>query len=284
MKKVCFVIGPIGEKDSDVRKHADRVMNEIINPVVNKFGYEVIRADKYSIPGQITSQIVELIANADLLIADLSFHNPNVFYELALRHITRKPFVHLIKEGEKIPFDIKDIRAIEFNLDNEESIKQAKGELRKQIKNIEEGESGVIQYLSTLMSDLEIIFHALKYFVNSGLSEDNSGKNFRRKSYKDKIITNLDFSESRGDVLVLKNVNANRVDASNANLSIFHIKNSIVNLVDISECEVKRLVLEDSKINIMDASDSSINIFIMRRTEIAYPDFSGANISKEVEE
>ena len=284
MKKVCFVIGPIGEKDSDVRKHADRVMNEIINPVVNKFGYEVIRADKYSIPGQITSQIVELIANADLLIADLSFHNPNVFYELALRHITRKPFVHLIKEGEKIPFDIKDIRAIEFNLDNEESIKQAKGELRKQIKNIEEGESGVIQYLSTLMSDLEIIFHALKYFVNSGLSEDNSGRKFERKSYKDKIITNLDFSESRGDALVLKNVNANRVDASNANLSIFHIKNSIVNLVDISECEVKRLVLEDSKINIMDASDSSINIFIMRRTEIAYPDFSGANISKEVEE
>ena len=284
MKKVCFVIGPIGEKDSDVRKHADRVMNEIINPVVNKFGYEVIRADKYSIPGQITSQIVELIANADLLIADLSFHNPNVFYELALRHITRKPFVHLIKEGEKIPFDIKDIRAIEFNLDNEESIKQAKGELRKQIKNIEEGESGVIQYLSTLMSDLEIIFHALKYFVNSGLSEDNSGKNFRRKSYKDKIITNLDFSESRGDELILENVNANRIDASNANLSTFHIKNSIVNLVDISECKVKRLVLEDSKINIMDASDSSINIFIMRRTEIAYPDFSGANISKEVEE
>jgi len=79
MKKVCFVIGPIGEKDSDVRKHADRVMNEIINPVVNKFGYEVIRADKYSIPGQITSQIVELIANADLLIADLSFHNPQCF-------------------------------------------------------------------------------------------------------------------------------------------------------------------------------------------------------------
>ena len=284
MKKVCFVIGPIGEKDSDVRKHADRVMNEIINPVVNKFGYEVIRADKYSIPGQITSQIVELIANADLLIADLSFHNPNVFYELALRHITRKPFVHLIREGEKIPFDIKDIRAIKFNLDNEESIKQAKRELREQIKNIKEGESGVILYLSTLLGDLEIIFHALKYFVNSGLSEDNSGRKFERKSYKDKIITNLDFSVSRGDELVLENVNANRIDASNANLSTFHIKNSIVNLVDISECEVKRLVLEDSKINIMDASDSSINIFIRRRTEIAYPDFSGANISEEVEE
>ena len=265
------MIGPIGEKDSDVRKHADRVMNEIINPVVNKFGYEVIRADKYSISGQITSQIVELITNADLLIADLSFHNPNVFYELALRHITRKPFVHLIREGEKIPFDIKDIRAIKFNLDNEESIKQAKRELREQIKNIEEGESGVIQYLSTLLGNLEIIFHALKYFINSGLSEDNSGRKFGRKSYKDKIITNLDFSESRGDELVLENVNANRIDASNANLSTFHIKNSIINLVDISECKVKRLVLEDSKINIMDASDSSINIFIRRRTEWGAP-------------
>ena len=65
---------------------------------------------------------------------------------------------------------------------------------------------------------------------------------------------------------------------------IYYLCHDIVNLVDISECEVKRLVLEDSKINIMDASDSSINIFIRRRTEIAYPDFSGANISEEVEE
>lgn len=285
MKKVCFVISPIGEEGSKERNHADRVMNEIINHIVgNEFGYEAIRADKYPVPGQITPQIVELIANADLLIADLSFHNPNVFYELALRHITRKPFIHLIREGEKIPFDIKDIRAIEFNLEKEESIRRAKSELKEQIESVEQGKQGTIQYISTFLGDLGIIFHALKYFVSSGTSEDRYRRKFGRKAYKNKIITNLDFSESEGDELELENVNANRVDASNAKLGTLGIKNSIVNLLDISACEVKRLILEDSKINIMDASDSNVNTFIRRRTEIAWLDDSGANISEEVEE
>lgn len=284
MRKVCFVVSPIGEEGSKERNHADRVMNEIINPIVGK-GYKVIRADKDPTPGQITSQIVKLIVNADLLIADLSFHNPNVFYELALRHITRKPCIHLIREGEKIPFDIKDIRVIKFSLNDEKSISQAKSELREQIKKIEEGEWGVIQHLSVLLGDLEIIFHALKYFVDRGLSEDNSGRKFGRKAYKDKVITNLDFSESRGDELKLENVNANRVDVSNAELGTFSIKNSIINLLDISKCKkIKRLILEDSKINILDASNSNIAVFIRKRTEIAYPDFSGANILEESED
>ena len=132
MNKVCFVISPIGEEGSKERKHADRVMNEIIKPIVgDKFGYEVIRADKYPIPGQITPQIVELLTNADLVIADLSYRNPNVFYELALRHVTRKPFIHLIVKGEEIPFDIRDIRAIIFNLRSKRSIKQAKKRVKK---------------------------------------------------------------------------------------------------------------------------------------------------------
>jgi len=285
MKKICFVISPIGEEGSEERRHADRVMDEIIKPSVgNEYGYDVIRAEKYQVIGQITSQIVDLIVKADLVITDLSFHNPNVFYELALRHITRKPLIHLIRKGEEIPFDIKDIRAIKFNLENEKSIKQAKSELREQIKNAEEGKLGNIQYISILLGDLGIIFHALKYFASKGLSEDNSRRKFRKKAYKDKIITNLDFSESEGDELELENVNANRVDASNAELGTLHFKNSIVNLLDISKCKVKRLILEDSKINIMDATKSNINIFIRRGIEIAYPDFSGANISEEVEE
>ena len=281
MEKVCFVISPIGKEGSEVRKHADSVMIEIIEPIVSSFGYKIIRADKYQVPGQITYQIIELIASADLLIADLSFHNPNVFYELALRHITRKPFIHLIREGEEIPFNIKDIRAIPFDLEDEESIKKARSDLKEQIKSIEKGKHGAIQHISTLLGDLRLIFHALKYFISSGKSEDRYKRKFGRKVYKDEIITNLDFSESEGDELGLENVNANRVDVSNAKLNTLCIKNSIVILLDASECELKELILEDSKIDIMDMSDSSINTFVRRGTEIAWLDDSGANIPEE---
>ena len=59
-----------------------------------------------------TGQVVEHLLQSGLVIADLSFHNPNVFYELALRHAAGKPTVHVIRRGDAIPFDLKDFRTI----------------------------------------------------------------------------------------------------------------------------------------------------------------------------
>ena len=63
----------------------------------------------------ITSQIVEHIVKSRLVIADLSFHNPNVFYELALQHVCRLPTVQLIRKGDKIPFDLDQFRTISID-------------------------------------------------------------------------------------------------------------------------------------------------------------------------
>src|SRR5688500_15553907 len=103
-KKICFVISPIGEEDSETRKRSDLVLKHIITPPIDQSGYEVVRADKISEPGIITTQIIQYIVDAPLVVADLTERNPNVFYELALRHAIRKPLVQLIKKGESIPF------------------------------------------------------------------------------------------------------------------------------------------------------------------------------------
>ena len=68
-------------------------------------------------PGIITSQVIEHIVASPFVIADLTFHNPNVFYELAIRHALRKPFVQMIKKGEAIPFDVATARTVYFDLD-----------------------------------------------------------------------------------------------------------------------------------------------------------------------
>ena len=73
---------------------------------------QLVRADAIGKPGMITAQIIEHITLAPLVIADLSFHNPNVFYELALRHAVRKPIVQLIRAADKLPFDISQFRTI----------------------------------------------------------------------------------------------------------------------------------------------------------------------------
>lgn len=111
-EKTCFYIAPIGEEESEERKHSDLFLESIVAPAFDNFGYKVIRADNIGKSGMITNQIIEYIMNSSFVVCDLSYHNPNVFYELALRHATKKPTIHIIRRCDTIPFDINDFRTI----------------------------------------------------------------------------------------------------------------------------------------------------------------------------
>jgi len=110
--KICFYISPIGEEGTDERKHADFFFNQLVEPAVKEFGLQLVRADQISKPGMITAQVIQYITKARLAIADLSFHNPNVFYELSLRHACKLPTVHLIRKADGLPFDLDQFRTI----------------------------------------------------------------------------------------------------------------------------------------------------------------------------
>ncbi|WP_205763878.1 hypothetical protein [Acidovorax sp. SRB_24] len=111
----CFYVTPIGEDGSDQRKHADLFLGSLIEPALEQFGLKVVRADMIDKPGTITRQIIEYLLRSRLVIADLSFHNPNVFYELALRHAVRLPVVQLVRAADRIPFDLNQIRTVRID-------------------------------------------------------------------------------------------------------------------------------------------------------------------------
>jgi hypothetical protein len=110
--RICFYITPIGEEDSEQRRHSDLFLNSIVEPALEEFGLVVVRADQIGKPGMITSQVIEHVLKSRLVIADLSFHNPNVFYELCLRHVCRLPTVQIIRKADRIPFDLDQFRTI----------------------------------------------------------------------------------------------------------------------------------------------------------------------------
>ena len=95
---LCFVIGPIGDPGSEIRRDADWLLKGIIKPVVAEYfpEYYVERADEISEPGSISSQVITRLLDAPLVIADMSRHNANAFYELAIRHMVGLPTVHMI--------------------------------------------------------------------------------------------------------------------------------------------------------------------------------------------
>ncbi|HSB08093.1 MAG TPA: hypothetical protein VLM38_01170 [Blastocatellia bacterium] len=132
----CFVIAPIGSPASAIRLRSDRILAQVIEPAVSQFNYKPFRADQVPAPGLITSEIIWHIANDPLVVADLTGHNPNVFYELALRHAVRKPVVQLIRAGESIPFDTAALGTIQVDDSDDERLKSASAELAEAIRGI----------------------------------------------------------------------------------------------------------------------------------------------------
>lgn len=133
MKK-CFVVSPIGNDGTETRVNADKLFKYIIKPVCEECDFEAIRVDQLNDANSITQTIIEHLESADLVIADITGHNPNVFYEMGYRARTKKPIIHLKPKLEKLPFDIHAIRTFEYDLTDLDSVEEVKERLIKTIK------------------------------------------------------------------------------------------------------------------------------------------------------
>ena len=133
LMKTCFVVSPIGDAGSEIRNNADKLFRYIINPVCQSCGFDAIRVDQINDSDSITQTIIDKLLSAELVIADISGHNPNVFYEMGYRKCTNKPIIHLKKKGESIPFDVNTVRTFEYDLTDLDSVEEVKTRLQQTI-------------------------------------------------------------------------------------------------------------------------------------------------------
>jgi hypothetical protein len=105
-RRVCFVLMPFREQFDDVYRN--------IKGVVESNGYECVRADEIFKPMNIMRIVVELIHRADILIADVTGRNANVFYELGYSHAIGKRTILLTQRDEDVPFDVKQQQYVRY--------------------------------------------------------------------------------------------------------------------------------------------------------------------------
>jgi len=139
----CLVIGPIGDENAPVGTPENQrwedalyVLQKVIVPACELFGIKPLRADEISRPGEIPEQVYVAIRDRDLVIADLTDANPNVIYELGLRHAVGKCAI-LINEWSKLPFDVAWLRTIQFTR-NPLGLVEARKKLENHIRSVVE--------------------------------------------------------------------------------------------------------------------------------------------------
>lgn len=113
----CFVVMPIGKPGTDDHAHFAAISDHI-KGILEPLGYAITRADDVQASGAITKDIVTRLGQADLVIADLTDLNPNVFYELGVRHALRGNGTIMTLDESRtstIPFDLSSYRVLKYS-------------------------------------------------------------------------------------------------------------------------------------------------------------------------
>ncbi len=131
----CFFIAPIGADGSPERNRSDGILEFIVGRAADELGLAAVRADQIAEPGQITLQVIDHVLGARAAVADLTGLNPNVFYELAVRHTARLPVALIAEKGSALPFDIAPMRTIFFEYTDLRSADQCRRDVVSHLRN-----------------------------------------------------------------------------------------------------------------------------------------------------
>ncbi|MGQ7457131.1 hypothetical protein ACTGU6_03705 [Streptococcus suis] len=183
--KTCFVVTAIGQAGSQERIHADKVLTYLIDPVCSELNIQVIRVDRETINGDINESILNHLKNDDLVIADLTWHNANAFYEFGYRQALGLPVVPIIKHDQRLPFDVISKRTVFYDTDVS-TIEESKSRLKNMILDFKNfimpnKRDDTKSELEIIIEKLDLIIEQTRSQRTSSLTDYNSFSNETNK-------------------------------------------------------------------------------------------------------
>ena len=137
--KKCFVIMPFGKKkDIDgCEVDFDYVYHELIYKAVKALGLDCERCDEIIGTGSIHKKMFRGIFDADVSVVDITSLNPNVFYELGVRHALHKHVTLVVRRNSNlpIPFNINGISILGYDIDSADQLESSRKKIRNHIQH-----------------------------------------------------------------------------------------------------------------------------------------------------
>jgi len=148
-KKRVFVIMPFSKTENHTQAYWTRHFNSYLKPLIEKDGnLEAFRSEP--LRGDIANQIITDLVNSDIVVADLTDHNPNVFWELGVRHSYKLCTITIAETDTQIPFHFSHKGILFYNgehLDNQEFEEKFLASLKNCIESPNDVDSPVLQAL-----------------------------------------------------------------------------------------------------------------------------------------
>ncbi len=154
-RPICFMIMPYGEKSTGAARGSklppkvnfDRLWELAFEPLIHELGYEPVRADQ-DWGSSILQEMLERLTLADLVIADVTIANANVYYEVGVRHAARRSHCVMISaDDSKQLFDIAQMRQARYPLPTgeigEAEAARIRDKLRIRVRELALGDSPV---------------------------------------------------------------------------------------------------------------------------------------------
>ncbi|NOI93202.1 hypothetical protein F0235_22555 [Vibrio splendidus] len=208
-EKKCFIAMPISDMDGYPRGHFSRVYEHLIKPACEEAGYKAVRADDIFENTVVMVDVLRNLIEFDMVICDTSGMNPNVMYEIGIRHAYNKKTVLLRDDVTKEVFDIQGLRSIKYDknlrIDNvQNKISEIKQLLLEVEKNGDTEINSLIQLVSVspasmpesveIGKDTSIILNAINALSTNSLNHrplPNSIQHFKNGVYK---VNDYEFS------------------------------------------------------------------------------------------
>ena len=136
--KKCFVIMPFSKSNSCSKKEWTEIFRKMIKPAIEEsdYDYQCFRGKLKM--GNIIKAVIDKLNTADIVIAELTDKNPNVFYELGVRHAIQDGTILIAQDMDHVPFDLRGFGVITYNWKTQDGRNIFKKEISKILKKLED--------------------------------------------------------------------------------------------------------------------------------------------------